>query len=108
MPSIAALSETLTPSADLTTKPKKMKNVSSETVGPESSIKKKEKKSKKEKTTSQSTDPSSDSEKSEKKVKRKRKASSDTDNEEGKSDTSSELGEPVNIKVYRCFFMFLD
>ncbi|XP_024973501.1 DEAD-box ATP-dependent RNA helicase 7 [Cynara cardunculus var. scolymus] len=99
MPSIAVLSETLTPSSDLTTKPKKMKNITSETVGLESSIKKKEKKSKKDKSASQSTDPSSDTEKSEKKVKRKRKASSDTDNDEGKSDTSSELGEPVNIKT---------
>lgn len=100
MPSLAALPETLSPSSEaLTTKAKKMKNITSETVGLGSSIKK-EKKSKKNKTTPQ-TDSPSDSEKSEKKIKKKRKASSDTDNDEGKSDTS-ELVEPINLKVCRC------
>ena len=96
MPSLAVLPETLSPSSEvLKTKTKKMKNDTSETVGLESSIKK-EKKSKKNK-----TDTPSDTEKSEKKSKKKRKASSDTDNEEGKSDTS-ELVEPVNLKVCSC------
>ncbi|CAI9260973.1 unnamed protein product [Lactuca saligna] len=97
MPSLTALPETLSPSSEaLTTKAKKMKNITSETVGLGSPIKK-EKKSKKNKTTPQ-TDSPSDSEKSEKKIKKKRKASSDTDNEEGKSDTS-ELVEPINLKI---------
>lgn len=95
MPSIAILPETLSSEA-LTTKVKKMKNITSETVGLESSNKK-EKKSKKNKCTPQTN--SSDSEKSEKKIKKKRKASSDTDNDEGKSDTSSELAEPINLKI---------
>ncbi|KAI3720784.1 hypothetical protein L2E82_31778 [Cichorium intybus] len=97
MPSIAILPETLSPSSEaLTTKVKKMKNITSETVGLESSNKK-EKKSKKVKSTPQTN--TSDSEKSEKKLKKKRKASSDTDNDEGKSDTSSELAEPINLKI---------
>ncbi|XP_071709520.1 DEAD-box ATP-dependent RNA helicase 7-like [Rutidosis leptorrhynchoides] len=84
MPSLANLSETLTTETTV----KKMKNdVNSETAAIESSIKKKEKKSKKIK------EVESDSEKSEKKIKKKRKASSDSDNDERKSD-SSELIEP--------------
>ncbi|KAK9078058.1 hypothetical protein SSX86_002115 [Deinandra increscens subsp. villosa] len=97
MPSLAVLSETLTPSSE--TKVKKTKNIASETAGLESSIKKKEKKGKKNKTTPQSKENSSDSEKSEKKIKRKRKASSDTDNDEKKSDTSSEIVEPINLEI---------
>ncbi|KAL8247933.1 hypothetical protein R6Q59_009149 [Mikania micrantha] len=100
MPSLAKFSETLAPSSE--TKAKKMNNTASESAGLESSNKKKEKpekKSKKSKISPQSTETSSDSEKSEKKIKRKRKASSDTDNDEGKSDTSSELGEPINRKI---------
>lgn len=84
MPSLADLSETLTPSTE--TKIKKMKT--SETAGLESSIKKKEKKSKKNKTTEISSDSD---DKLEKKIKKKRKASSD-------SDTTSELIEP-NLEI---------
>lgn len=96
MPSIANLSETLTPSS-AETKVKKMKNNISETAAIESSIKKKEKKSKK------IIDVQSDSEK---KIKKKRKASSDSDNDEGKSDTSSELIEPkVRFYFFNLFFL---
>ncbi|KAI3808863.1 hypothetical protein L1987_24826 [Smallanthus sonchifolius] len=97
MPSLAVSSETLTPPSE--TKVKKTKNITSETAGLESSNKKKEKKSKRNKTTPQSTENSSDSERSEKKIKRKRKASSDTDNDEGKSDTGSEIVEPINLEI---------
>ncbi|KAL8240880.1 hypothetical protein R6Q59_014235 [Mikania micrantha] len=71
-------------------------NITSETAGLESSNKKKEKKSKK---INQSTETFSDFEKSEKKIKRKRKDSLDSDNDERKSDTSSEIVEPVNHEI---------
>ncbi|KAI3704909.1 hypothetical protein L1987_75138 [Smallanthus sonchifolius] len=103
MPSVAVLSETLTPSSETKVKKTKTKtktkNITSETAGVESSNKKKEKKSKRNNTTPQSAEISSDSERSEKKIKRKRKASSDTDNDEGNSDTGSEIVEPINLEI---------
>ncbi|XP_059629413.1 DEAD-box ATP-dependent RNA helicase 7-like [Cornus florida] len=83
-------------------KKKKLKNTSIETLELNSSTDKKAKKEKKLKNTSTSSNASEPEELEKKKKEKKRKALDvDGDEEEDKSETSSELGEPINSKAVR-------